>query len=152
MATIVRIRLLPTMANLDDVLCMYPELFSQPTGPLPIMNNFFDFDEDAGTDAMIWTIIEAGLAIIAASLATIRPLLRVLRVRGFESSDSCENVEGLDLQALEPRPDRQRRFLQFYGINDMPLTHDTRPATIFCFHHDDTKSQHVQLDDTGREP
>ncbi|CAG9999831.1 unnamed protein product [Clonostachys byssicola] len=126
-ATIFRIRLLPTMANIDDVLY-------------------------AGTDAMIWTIIEAGLAIIAASLATIRPLLRVLRVRGFESSDSCENIEGVHLQALEPRPDRQRRFLQFYGISDMPLTHDTRPATILCFHHDDTKSKHVQLDDTGKEP
>ncbi|CAH0053367.1 unnamed protein product [Clonostachys solani] len=126
-ATIVRIRLLPTMADLDDVLY-------------------------AGTDAMIWTIVEAGLAIIAASLATIRPLLRVLRVRGFESSDSCEEIEGLGLQALEPRSDRQRRFLQFYGINDMPLTHDTRPATIFCFHHDDAKSQHVQLHDAGREP
>ncbi|CAI6100397.1 unnamed protein product [Clonostachys chloroleuca] len=82
-ATTVRIRLLPTMANLDDVLY-------------------------AGTDAMIWTIIEAALAIIAASLATIRPLLRVLRVRGFDSSDTCENIEGVDLQALEPRPDRQR--------------------------------------------
>lgn len=141
------------MTNLDDVLCMYLDLFPQLSGWPTAYNEYnFDFGEDAGTDAMIWTIVEAGLAIIAASLATIRPLLRVLRVRGFESSDSCEEIEGLDLQALEPRSDRQRRFLQFYGINDMPLTHDTRPATIFCFHDDDAKSQHVQLDDTGREP
>ncbi|VUC34661.1 unnamed protein product [Clonostachys rosea] len=124
-ATIVRIRFLTTMANLDDVLY-------------------------AGTDAMIWTIAEAGLAIIAASLATIRPLLHALRIRGFESSDSCENIDASDLQVLQPRPSRQRRFFQFYGIDDMPLTHDTRPETIFCFH-DDTKPQNVGLKDTGCE-
>lgn len=36
---------------------------------------------------MIWTIIEPGVAIVASSLATIRPLLRAMRIRGFESTD-----------------------------------------------------------------
>ena len=36
---------------------------------------------------MIWTLVEPGVAIVASSLATIRPLLRALKVRGFESSD-----------------------------------------------------------------
>ncbi|KAI0119891.1 hypothetical protein GGR51DRAFT_780 [Nemania sp. FL0031] len=40
----------------------------------------------AGTDAMIWTLIEPGLAISAASLATIRPLLRQWRIGGFTHS------------------------------------------------------------------
>ncbi|KAI1262467.1 hypothetical protein F5Y18DRAFT_151471 [Xylariaceae sp. FL1019] len=40
----------------------------------------------AGTDAMIWTLVEPGIAISAASLATIRPLLRRLRIKGFTSS------------------------------------------------------------------
>lgn len=36
---------------------------------------------------MVWTLIEPGIAIVAASMATIRPLLRRMRVRGFESTD-----------------------------------------------------------------
>lgn len=42
----------------------------------------------AGTDAMAWTLIEPGVAIVASSLATIRPLLRAMRIRGFESTDN----------------------------------------------------------------
>lgn len=37
---------------------------------------------------MVWTLIEPGIAIVAASMATIRPLLRRMRVRGFESTDN----------------------------------------------------------------
>ena len=36
---------------------------------------------------MVWTLVEPGVAIVASSLATIRPLLRAMRIRGFESSD-----------------------------------------------------------------
>lgn len=35
---------------------------------------------------MIWTIIEPGVAIVASSLATIRPLLRAMKIHGFEST------------------------------------------------------------------
>jgi hypothetical protein len=42
----------------------------------------------AGTDAMAWTLIEPGVAIVASSLATIRPLLRAMKIRGFESTDN----------------------------------------------------------------
>lgn len=35
---------------------------------------------------MIWTAAEPGLAIIAASLITIRPLLRAFNLRGFQKS------------------------------------------------------------------
>ncbi|CAG8971577.1 hypothetical protein HYALB_00009226 [Hymenoscyphus albidus] len=38
------------------------------------------------TQAMIWTLVEPGIAIVASSLVTIKPLLRALRFRGFESS------------------------------------------------------------------
>lgn len=37
---------------------------------------------------MVWTLIEPGIAIVAASMATIRPLLRRMRIRGFESTDN----------------------------------------------------------------
>jgi hypothetical protein len=39
-----------------------------------------------GTTAMVWTLIEPGLAITAASLITIRPLLRALNFTGFNST------------------------------------------------------------------
>lgn len=46
-------------------------------------------------DAGIWTSVEIGLAIIAASVATLRPLLKALRVRGFSSDDSSARTGGL---------------------------------------------------------
>jgi hypothetical protein len=39
-----------------------------------------------GTTAMVWTLIEPGIAITAASLITIRPLLRALNFTGFNST------------------------------------------------------------------
>jgi hypothetical protein len=45
----------------------------------------------AATDAMVWTLVEPGVAIVAASLATIRPFLRKLRIKGFESSGRCSS-------------------------------------------------------------
>ena len=36
---------------------------------------------------MIWTLVEPGIAITAASLITIRPLLRALNFKGFDSTD-----------------------------------------------------------------
>ncbi|KAG8159070.1 hypothetical protein KVR01_010731 [Diaporthe batatas] len=49
----------------------------------------------AGTDAMVWTLVEPGVAIVASSLVTIRPLLRKMRLRGFEST---ERSRGLQLE------------------------------------------------------
>ncbi|KAI5461187.1 hypothetical protein BGZ63DRAFT_453992 [Mariannaea sp. PMI_226] len=42
----------------------------------------------AGTNAMVWTLVEPGVAIIASSLATIRPLLRAWKIKGFTSTGS----------------------------------------------------------------
>ena len=41
---------------------------------------------------MVWTLIEPGVAIVAASLATIRPLLRVMRLKGFETTRSGKST------------------------------------------------------------
>ncbi|RYP42395.1 hypothetical protein DL767_000317 [Monosporascus sp. MG133] len=40
----------------------------------------------SGTEPMVWTLIEPGVAIIATSLATMRPLLRALGRRSFRST------------------------------------------------------------------
>ncbi|KAI6766276.1 hypothetical protein HG530_007346 [Fusarium avenaceum] len=62
-ATLIRLRFLADLTDTDDILF-------------------------AGTDAMAWTLIEPGVAIVASSLATIRPLLRAMKIRGFESTDN----------------------------------------------------------------
>lgn len=36
---------------------------------------------------MVWTLVEPGVAIVASSLVTIRPLLRQMRLKGFDSSE-----------------------------------------------------------------
>ncbi|KAL3422852.1 integral membrane family protein [Phlyctema vagabunda] len=65
-ATLIRLRYLVDLTKTEDILY-------------------------AGTNPMIWTLIEPGVAIIAASLITIRPLLRALRLRGFGSTDPSSN-------------------------------------------------------------
>ncbi|KAI1283632.1 hypothetical protein F5Y07DRAFT_157502 [Xylaria sp. FL0933] len=61
-ATLIRLKFLADITDVSDIL-------------------------HAGTDAMIWTLVEPGIAISAASLATIRPLLRRWRIRGFTHSE-----------------------------------------------------------------
>ncbi|KAG6142998.1 hypothetical protein E4U12_002358 [Claviceps purpurea] len=70
------------------------------------------------TDASIWSLIEVGVAIIASSLATVRPLLRVLRIRGFVSVDRSPLVE-----TLEPR--RESRKVSDHTIPEID-TYDFR--------------------------
>ncbi|KAJ6438087.1 integral membrane family protein [Purpureocillium lavendulum] len=56
---------------------------------LKYLNRLQDADDllFTATDAMIWTLVEPGVAIIASGLATIRPLLRAIKVSGFTSPD-----------------------------------------------------------------
>ncbi|KAF7547315.1 hypothetical protein G7Z17_g7819 [Cylindrodendrum hubeiense] len=61
-ATLIRLRFLADLTDTNDILF-------------------------AGTDAMVWTLVEPGVAIVASSLATIRPLLRAMKIKGFESTD-----------------------------------------------------------------
>lgn len=72
---------------------------------------------------MIWTIIEAGLAIIAASLATIRPLLRAMRVRGFESTGSNSGHSRGKEKRPPPASGKKLPFA-YYGLEDLTLTID----------------------------
>ncbi|KAI1464495.1 uncharacterized protein F4812DRAFT_156791 [Daldinia caldariorum] len=60
-ATLVRLKFLSDLTDMADIL-------------------------HSGTDAMVWTLIEPGVAIVASSLVTIRPLLRQWRIKGFGSS------------------------------------------------------------------
>lgn len=44
---------------------------------------------------MTWTLVEPGVAIVASSLVTIRPLLRQWRLKGFESSQHSRSLGGI---------------------------------------------------------
>ncbi|KAG6088276.1 hypothetical protein E4U15_006423 [Claviceps sp. LM218 group G6] len=67
-ATLIRFRFLTSIERTDDILFR-------------------------ATNASMWSLIEVGVAIIASSLATVRPLLRSLRIRGFVSVDKIPLVE-----------------------------------------------------------
>ncbi|CZR65727.1 related to integral membrane protein pth11 [Phialocephala subalpina] len=60
-ATLIRLKYIVELTVISDVLC---------------------------TTAMVWTLVEPGVAITAASLITIRPLLRSFNLAGFESDPS----------------------------------------------------------------
>jgi hypothetical protein len=46
----------------------------------------------SGTDALIWSIVEPGISITAASIVTLRPLLRAMKVVGFGSSGQSRHI------------------------------------------------------------
>ena len=85
---------------------------------------------DDGTDSMVWTIVEPGLAIIASSLATIRPLLRAMRIRGFEStgdSDKRSRDQAFDQNQLSVHSPRRMMPRSPYMLEDITLA-TTRPG------------------------
>lgn len=67
---------------------------------------------------MVWTLIEPGVAIIASSLATIRPLLRRMRVRGFESTDRTPSNGAA---SSHTHTKRTVSFMPGHGPNDVSL-------------------------------
>jgi hypothetical protein len=64
---------------------------------------------------MVWTLVEPGIAITAASLITIRPLLRALNFKGFDSTDPYTN-----------NPSRSRQTPGTHNLSlksDIPASH-----------------------------
>lgn len=100
-ATLIRVKYLIDLENVDDLLCKY-FLVGRTV-------NKANVNTDAGTDALIWTIIEPGLSIVAASIATLRPLLKALKVIGFGSSGfsrhAARSQGGVGLHGRYARPE-----------------------------------------------
>ncbi|KAK5993256.1 hypothetical protein PT974_06685 [Cladobotryum mycophilum] len=87
---------------------------------------FLDTLQDSGdllfssTEAMIWTIIEPGVAIVASSLATIRPLLRAMKIHGFEADRTSSTITSSHARIISENravPCTIRKF----GPNDISL-------------------------------
>ncbi|KAM0435172.1 hypothetical protein ACHAPT_003262 [Fusarium lateritium] len=115
-ATLVRLRFLADLTETDDILF-------------------------AGTDAMVWTLIEPGVAIVASSLATIRPLLRALKIRGFESTGNTYGTghsaamrSNVNRSKSGAKPGTKPGVMPGFGPNDVSLMnvqpkHDTIPRS-----------------------
>ncbi|KAH8646682.1 hypothetical protein BX600DRAFT_154613 [Xylariales sp. PMI_506] len=73
---------------------------------LTTLSNLEDIDDIlyTGTDPMIWTLVEPGVAITAASLVTLRPLLRALNVPGFGNSEPTDvpDAHALSFRYITP--------------------------------------------------
>lgn len=76
------------------------------------------------TDAELWTIIEPGLSIIAASIVTLRPLLRAMKITGFSSADTYAsgyaNRTPLSHSNMNSRPDA-RGYVRSQELDELPL-------------------------------
>lgn len=74
---------------------------------------------------MVWTLIEPGVAIIASSLATIRPLLRAMKITGFEyteygiGTNHSAAPQSSVLRSLGNRS--KQRSMPGYGPDDVSL-------------------------------
>lgn len=81
-ATLIRLKYILDAANLSDVLY-------------------------TGTTPMVWTLVEPGIAITAASIVTIRPLLRACQIPGFSSGGAPSNrgYQNSDFPQLSLRND-----------------------------------------------
>ncbi|KAI1423025.1 hypothetical protein F5Y12DRAFT_567093 [Xylaria sp. FL1777] len=93
-ATLIRLKFLADITDVSDIL-------------------------HAGTDAMIWTLVEPGIAISAASLATIRPLLRRWKIKGFTHSERSRGT-GAPSQDQGSRIKRSSKMPGF-GPQDVTL-------------------------------
>jgi hypothetical protein len=83
----------------------------------------------AATQVMTWTVIEPGVAIIAASLATIRPLLRAMRVHGFGSTGRSRTAHSSpSAYARQTTEDRSTPVVdQIFGPDDVSLSYEILP-------------------------
>ncbi|KAG6002066.1 hypothetical protein E4U21_003468 [Claviceps maximensis] len=73
-------------------------------------------DQVRPTDASIWSLVEVGVAITASSLATIRPLLRTLKIRGFISMDKPHGINISDPGRYGSRSHKAPDSIDAYGI------------------------------------
>ncbi|KAI1754601.1 hypothetical protein F4782DRAFT_37602 [Xylaria castorea] len=86
----------------------------------------------AGTNPMIWTLVEPGIAISAASLATIRPLLRRWRIKGFthsERSRATTTGKSQDHQSSRPRMASKMPGFGPRDVKMVDLEHGTGSTT-----------------------
>ena len=69
---------------------------------------------------MVWTLIEPGVAIVASSLVTIRPLLHAMRIQGFMSTENSTERRYAGQNHNQPRSGANTRGPRAYARGSMP--------------------------------
>ncbi|KAK7953950.1 integral membrane family protein [Apiospora saccharicola] len=95
-ATLIRLKFLADLTDLSDILY-------------------------GGTDSMVWTLVEPGVAIIASSLVTIRPLLRAWKIKGFASSGVSKQTGPFSNGQAKSRTNRSNGAMPGFGSRDVTL-------------------------------
>lgn len=77
---------------------------------------------------MVWTLIEPGVAIVASSLVTIRPLLHAMRIKGFVSTENSNTLRygvsgrgGASAGMVPAKRANNNRGMPGYGPGDLAL-------------------------------
>lgn len=70
---------------------------------------------------MVWTLVEPGVAIIASSLVTIRPLLRAWKIKGFTSSGASKQTGPFSNGQGKSRTNRSNGGMPGFGSRDVTL-------------------------------
>ncbi|KAJ4856261.1 hypothetical protein T069G_09629 [Trichoderma breve] len=94
----------------------------------------------SATDVMIWTIIEPGVAIVASSLATIRPLLRAWKIHGFESTGRRTRSAPSGYARHTADDGNMATIGQVFGPNDVSLKHVEPSYDTTAPHNPSTKT------------
>ncbi|KAK7966697.1 integral membrane family protein [Apiospora aurea] len=95
-ATLIRLKFLADLTDLSDILY-------------------------GGTDSMVWTLVEPGVAIVASSLVTIRPLLRAWKIKGFTSNGTSKQTGPLSNGQAKSRTNRSNGAMPGFGSRDVTL-------------------------------
>lgn len=77
---------------------------------------------------MVWTLLEPALAIIASSLATIRPLLRAWGIKGFQMSGSGRSGFRSDRRPTKTYGTGSKRAMPGFGSEDVSSSADVELA------------------------
>ena len=103
-AVIIRMPFLHTFSN-PDFLCRLIPISSSSSSIFLLVLTMACLISDATTDLALWTNIEVGLGILASSLATLRPLFRVVRKASREMpTDDCQHSNNIRLNGYKRRP------------------------------------------------
>ncbi|KAK8038124.1 hypothetical protein PG994_014891 [Apiospora phragmitis] len=95
-ATLIRLKFLNDLTDLSDILF-------------------------GGTDSMVWTLVEPGVAIVASSLVTIRPLLRSWKIKGFTSSGTSKQTGPFSKGQAKSRTNRSNGRMPDFVSRDVTL-------------------------------
>jgi hypothetical protein len=86
------VKYLAQIADLNDILCKFTYRNIQSRSWMCVLNHcLIEHPAVSGTNSLTWSVVEPGTAITAASLVTIRPLLRKLNIAGFKSSNATSS-------------------------------------------------------------